>query len=333
MEQEEEGKEKECDDDDEWYANLRKQTLVKERRKLNRATETNESLFVQYLVDGGYKQLQLFDIAKRNLFRVGSNVHAGSGPLIWGMTAAQKCDLTLSFERTADSPATVCYINYHGAYYHYSGHLDDCPSGLQNVLPFDPKPQDLVMDQFRNRASLALSMVYPDNVRFLYHVCYECQYFHGNNTFQLNGNQTFDSLKEAVESNPEHIYSRKYNHTLNVQKLIDNIQNEKATGFITIMGGQEKPSEDANDFFGFCVQKYTPLTEELSALTQEQIKHFKELANQEEVEKFLREKQIGVTLNSGTFHSEETISTGYLKWLMKERNFSGFKVTHFIKII
>ena len=33
------------------------------------------------------------------------------------------------------------------------------------------------------------------------------------------------------------------------------------------------------------------------------------------------------TLNSTTFHSEETVSTSYLSWLMKERNFDNFEIS------
>jgi uncharacterized protein (DUF3820 family) len=49
----------------------------------------------------------------------------------------------------------------------------------------------------------------------------------------------------------------------------------------------------------------------------------------EGVKKYL-EKQPARTLNSTSFHSEETVSTAYLRWLMKKRGFVDFEVTHFL---
>ena len=42
-------------------------------------------------------------------------------------------------------------------------------------------------------------------------------------------------------------------------------------------------------------------------------------------------KQPARTINSNTFHSEETVSTSYLSWLMNERNFDNFEITHFLR--
>lgn len=316
-----------------WKENISAQNLIKEKRRLNRATETNESLVIQYLVQGGYKNLNTFDLENRSIFRVASSLHAGSGPLVWGMTGSQKCDLTLSFTKESDyQPAVVYFINYHGAYYHYNGHLDTCPSGNQSLYPFEPKPTDIVMDSFRRHYAIKMSCVYPENVRFIYDTVYECDFFHGNKSFSMDKGVTlFTSIKQAVESNPDHVYSKKYSNTYNVGKLIDGIQKGSITGFITIKGGQEAPSNDANDFFGFCVQNYTPNISEISTLTKNQMMHFKALKNESELEHYLKKKQIGLTLNSGTFHSEETISTEYLRWLLNVRNFTQFQVTHFIE--
>lgn len=332
----------ECSDDEitesqdieNWYRNIKRQNLVKEKRRLNRATETNETLVIEYLTNGGYKNLNTFDLEDRKLYRVASSLHAGSGPLVWGMTGAQKCDLTLSFEKEDDSPAVLYYINYHGAYYHYKGHLDTCPSGNQTMYPYEPNPADIVMDAFRHKYALKMSCVYPENVRFIYDKVYECDFFHGNQrqVFTLDKGLTlFDTIKQAVQSVPDHIYSRKFTQTYNVGKLLEGIKNGTITGFITIKGGQESASNDANDFFGYCVQNYTPKSNEISPLTKNQLMHFKGYKTADEISQFLEKHQIGLTLNSGTFHSEETISTEYLKWLMEARNFTRFQVTHFLE--
>jgi len=41
-------------------------------------------------------------------------------------------------------------------------------------------------------------------------------------------------------------------------------------------------------------------------------------------------KQPARTLNAVSFLDAETISTTYLRWLMEERGFTGFRVSHFL---
>ena len=314
--------------EEEWYDYLKQQTLIKERRRLNRATESNESLFVQYMVSGGYKNLD-YDFNNRPIYRVSSNTHAGTGQLVWGLTSHQKCDLTLFFKKQNKIPALITFINYHGSYYHYNGHCDNCPSGLQTDSEFEPKAKDIFFDAFRKQLALVFSTVHSENVRFIYHICYECNYFHGNGSLMLN-NQTFSTIIEAVKTNPEHIYSKRYGQFYNVNRLLEKIRKKEVEGFITIKG-REGYTNDANDFFGYCVQRYKPTFEQLSSLTIDQLKYFKNLNSNEEIKNYLTNHQIGLTLNSGSFHSEETITTGDLCWLMENRQFSNFQITHFIE--
>lgn len=318
-----------CENVESWMTEIRNQTLYKEKRKTNRATETNESLVVQYIVFGGYYNLPFANNEHRSIFKVGSSCHAGTGQLTWGMTAAQKCDLTLSFRKENDNPALVHFINYHGSYYHYTGHLNTCPLATASTT-YEERSDDIIMDMFRNRYALHMSMVHPENVRFKYNILYECELFHGSQSFKID-NCTYNSLKKAVTSQADHIYNYKYNLIYNVEKLLREIMSGGKTGFITIVGGEEQQKKDATDYFGFCVQSYTPKLHEISQLTKQQLKHFKHLHTDEEVKTFLEKKQIGLTLNSCTFHSEETISTDYLKWLISNRGFWNFTVTHFLE--
>lgn len=308
---------------DEWTKWLKSQSLIKENRRLNRATETNESLAIQYIVDGGYKTL--FDINNLKLYRVATSMHAGTGPLVWGLNYHQKCDAMLAFIGKK-SYSLIGYINYHGSYYHYTGHRDNCIL-RDNNTPFSLRPEDEIFDLFRTRYALRMSMVYPEHVRFVYKIVYECDFFHGPKDFVVN-NVHYDTIKQAVVSNPDHIYSFRFSKLYNLHYLIQGITNGSITGFVTLRGGFEKPSEDSNDFFGYCVQQYTPTSNEISDYTSEQLKRFK---NIQDIPKYLAQKQIGLTLNSGTFHSEETISTIYLQWLIQVRNFYGFEITHFIE--
>lgn len=312
-----------------WMAEIKTLSLYKEKRKMNRSTETDESLVVQYIVYGGYYDLHISNNEQRSIYRVGSTCHSGTGQLTWGMTASQKCDLTLTFEKEKDNPALVHYINYHGSYFHYKGHFDTCPLATASTT-YEERSEDLVMDQFRHRYAIHMSMVHPENVRFKYNILYECEFFHGSLNLKLN-NCTYNSLKKAVTSQTDHIYSSRYNIIYNVEKLLRGIMDGSKTGFITIIGGEEKKKDDATDYFGFCVQSYTPKVHEISELTKDQLKHFKNLHTEDELKTFLEKKQIGLTLNSCTFHSEETISTDYLKWLISNRGFWNFTVTHFLE--
>jgi len=78
------------------------------------------------------------------------------------------------------------------------------------------------MDQFRNRYAIHMSMVHPENVRFKYNILYECKFFHGSLNFKHN-NCTCNSLKKAVTSQTDHIYSSRYNIIYNVEKLLRGI--------------------------------------------------------------------------------------------------------------
>jgi hypothetical protein len=76
------------------------------------------------------------------------------------------------------------------------------------------------------------------------------------------------------------------------------------------------------------VQNYAPTPEQVSPFTKQQMSEFNGISL-EEVDELIA-KQPPRTLNSTTFHQEETISTNYLKWLIKERNFVDFDITHFL---
>ena len=124
----------------------------------------------------------------------------------------------------------------------------------------------------------------------------------------------------------------------------------RATGFVTIRGGRESTEVAAQDpaghRFGFCVQRYAPLSRQVGSFTKAQIGGYfgwtnddddddEQQGSQEEVAnrrvKEFIEKQDSRTLCADTFFQEETISTTYLAWLMKDRGFSGFAITHFLE--
>jgi len=312
-----------------WLHSIRNDILYKERRILNRATETNESLIVQYLAFGGYKQL--FDINHHDnhtLFRINSSLHAGSGPLVWGLSVSQRADATFTIITNTNS--SVYYVNYHGSYYHYSGHRSDCLL-YNDDCQFMPNPQDYILDTFRNEYAYIMSNVYPHNVTFHYNTIYECDYFHSGPNASFIRNISIDNplqtVKDIVISHPDNVYSKRISKTYNVVRLINDIRDGNISGFVTLYGGDELASNDANDLFGYCVQNYKPVIADISPYTKQQISHFKHMSPNV----YLDKHQIGLTLNSGTFHTEETISTIYLQWLLNTRKLYNFTITHFIE--
>jgi hypothetical protein len=315
-----------------WLHSIRHDVLYKERRFLNRATETDESLIIQYLAFGGYKQLFNINDNQHSLFRINSSLHAGSGPLIWGLSVSQRADVAFTIIES-NKKASIYYVNYHGSYYHYTGHRNDCLLYTDDN-PFIPKSCDHILDTFRNEYAYIMSNVYPHNVTFHYNTIYECDYFHSGpelsfvrNTSSAENATRHQTIKDIVIAHPDNVYSKRISKTYNVVKLINDIHDGTITGFVTLYGGDEVASNDANDFFGYCVQNYKPSVDDISPYTKQQIIHFKNMPPKE----YLDKHQIGLTLNSGTFHTEETISTVYLQWLLKTRRFYNFTITHFIE--
>lgn len=284
-------------------------------------------MVIQYLAFGGYKQL--FNINQQHtLYRINSSLHAGSGPLMWGLSPSQKSDMTFTIIEK-NKKVSVYYVNYHGSYYHYTGHRNDCLLYTDDN-PFIPKTRDIILDTFRNEYAYTMSNVYPHNVTFHYNTIYECDYFHSGPHLSFSKNISINKLqtiKDIVVSHPDNVYSKRIAKSYNVVKLINDIRDGNISGFVTLYGGDEVASNNANDFFGFCVQNYKPTINDISPYTKQQISHFKHIPPHE----YLNKHQIGLTLNSGTFHTEETISTVYLQWLLKTRHLYNFTITHFIE--
>jgi hypothetical protein len=150
-------------------------------------------------------------------------------------------------------------------------------------------------------------------------------------------NGTLTALLQSEFFKAKNIYFRKQEDYITHACFLRGLKSGVFKGFVTLTGGCEHVSGDANDYFGFCIQKYAPNPGlgEISGFTRCQIATYNGWnlntpAGAKLVDNYLM-SQPARTLNSGVFHSEETISTTYLNWLMKERNFSGFNVTHFIR--
>jgi hypothetical protein len=340
--------------------------LVREKSCFN-FTEGEEGAVVQYLVAGGHSQYTLASCPKTSPSLVCSSFHAGPGQPVFGCGPTQRCDLLMIFypvdhhnhnvdvdddtrdntgsSSSNDRPVYLEYHNYHGSYRHYEGHVDSCP--FEDV-PYRPTDVSSLFDKFRTQLAEAFSRVNPRRVLFHYSVSTTCDYEHGakqvpslnlNNADNVDGRQThYASIRELI--------SDKFgSSTLPVG--CTNLACSKPfwTGFVTLVGGKENTElvrahlsngePNAGENFGFCVQNFAPPLHLLSPHTRQQIIDYFGWADSDEdggiakLGKFLSDLAPR-TLNSSTFHAEETICTAYLKWLVEARGFHGFTISHFM---
>ena len=318
-----------------------KGSLRRESRALN-TTEREESIVVQYLVLGGHSRFTSLPVDQRPA-RILSGIHAGPGQAVFGSSNMQRADLTMSFRRRpeedpATTPSTRLHFhNYHGCHWHYTGHLPGCKSTKDMYRSFDLNEETTRMDSFRRAYAEAMTAVRPDQVTFSYHVSYSCDWFHDTPLPSLNtddNSKTYCNIAELLAAERADEYYEpppRQQHYLKKEVLIRDIEAGKIEGFVTLRGGRENVVDDddgAQKHFGFCVQNFAPNKSQISNYTKSQIAEFYGL-EEEGVDAFL-DKQPPRTLNSTTFHTEETISTAYLCWLIKHRGFVDYEITHFL---
>ena len=309
--------------------------LIRESKSKN-VTETQESQVIQYIAHGGFQKYSNRLMSSPS--RIISAIHAGPGQLTFGHSQQQRADVTLVFKAIDDKPAIIFVHNYHGQgpYGHYEGHLLECR--LNNGTDCTRKIESDKMDAFRLRLAIAWSAVNPLHLLFEYSTSYACEFFCGNklDSLRMPGKQ-YLSLHELLhidfpQPNDEIFIAQSVSATrkiLNIKQLENDIFTGKETGFVTLKGGREQESSNACDQCGFCVQKINPTSHMMSEFTINQIKQHFNYTTMAEVDSFLA-KLPARTLNTCTFIEEETMSTTYLQWLMKERGFSHFSITHFI---
>jgi hypothetical protein len=204
-------------------------------------------------------------------------------------------------------------------------------------LLFDLNEETEIMDSFRQAYAEAMTAVRPSQVTFSYHVSYTCDWFHDTPLPSLNkgiDGPTYRNVTELLAAERAQEFYQpppRQQQFLKKSVLVRDIVAGKIQGFVTLRGGREskkKNSTPAQKHFGCCVQNYAPSSREISDYTKSQIAEYYGL-DEEGVEAFLA-KQPSRTLNSTTFHAEETISTAYLCWLIKHRGFVDFEITHFL---
>ena len=327
--------------------------------------EREEGVAVQYLVLGGFRHFCCGPThqddddddddapACQQPFLVASAAHAGAGQQPFGWSSRQRADLMMAFVES--SRVTLHFHNHHEAGVHYSGgsHQVGCPrrTDLDETCHL-PKVLSERMDSFRRGLADCFTRASDGRARFFYSVTTTCDLSHGTDR-QPRVPSTLPQVAAALkkkkstrgwhptaleacllERSDEFLYWDRTRQR-EVVTLDDRFHADllagRLTGFVTLKGGRETvaAADNAAGKFGFCVQRYAPTADQLSDATLEQVKRVEGLTARADVEAFANEQQPR-TLTSGTFHTWETISTSYLRWLMKTRGFTGFRVRHLL---
>ena len=337
--------------------------LRQEKAGLN-VTQREESLVVQYLTLGGFRHW-LSDghqaiLENQEPSMACSGVHSGPGQLSFGYSNKQRADLTLMFPSAHSNSPTIIFVhNYHEFKVHYRGHQIACPLSQAKTTAEDEEcfagmDEGLLcldkvtykLDSFKRGLAVQWSAIRPEKLIYLYTTSTACDFFHGSPIPSETGHTDLeqllvtDYLSTAVlrEKYQCRVFVRppKYGKSnfLDLNQLKADIRDNKIQGFVTVVGGQEMrglSGTEASDHFGFCVQSHLCSEDQISEFTKKQIADTKGWSlDSAELKKYLL-TQPSRTLNSTTFHSEETLSTSYLSWLMRERDFDNFEITHFIR--
>jgi hypothetical protein len=290
-----------------------------------------EGVVVQYMAVEGWQKY----LSDCKILRCFSGVHTGPGQIPFGLNHRDKMDATIVAE-TESGLRVVLFYNYHGAYFHYMGHREGCrvryeqDRSLITHTKFIGKPRDAAVDKFRTAYAECMSKVYPNKCAMTYVVEYECDYMHGNYISRPEKFETkYSDLKELLKTEYAHeTIATLSKRSIKQKDLVDGILNGTYTGFVHLSGGTEHLSGAASKF-GFCVQQYAPKARELGDYTIKEIKDYFGMKTDALALQFVQ-KSSPRTLNSTGFHSKETISTSYLRWLMTECKFRGFKIYHYI---
>ena len=305
--------------------------LHRQSRCIN-VTEREEGIVAQYLArpEGHASFLRAIEAevpgGGYRLERIFSGLHAGQGRLWFGSSRHQRSDYALFF--TGRGPAYVYYVNYHGMYYHYTGHEPEC----ELREPEDSRPHEVDtatarLDSFRQALAGHLSSLAPASVQFRYTALTACQLFHfADRSYDLEDHLQRIAPRDACLPRAESLWRKAWLHDALVEDILDG----SATGFVTLSQGFEDYSAGCllEKNFGFCVQKRRPAPGELSDFTLSQI------AGREgqDAEAYMRRMPERTFAARSFFGGEgETMSTTYFSWLVRERGLHSYKITHFLR--
>ena len=328
--------------------NIAVDNILTREKRIRNLLDREEGDAVQYLALGGYKYYIFLNDENNDEepARIISGLHAGPGQLTFGWSHQQRADLALFFLGQSDKPNRLYFHNHHGSFWHYKGHAPDCSLVLTSKTSdnFIGNIFSQRADEFRVGLAACLSAVAPEKVVFRYSITTSCHLFHGTdaqpcvpglkNAPGSSEPMLFSTATAALvaTSSESYLSSKMFaRDSLTESEIRQGVYDGSLTGFVTLTGGREskqtKLEDPAGSRFGFCVQNYAPSPAQISDYTKAQIKEMNHLRCDSDVDKFIL-AQPPRTLTSATFHSEETVSTSYLRWLMHARGFDKFKITH-----
>ena len=306
--------------------------LYREPRRIN-ITEREEGIVAQFLQTRQGHSAFLEEIAEEfccesddwSLVRIFSGLHAGQGRQCFGSSSHQLCDFTLFFKGPPEKPVVLYYINYHGMYYHYKGHVPGCPKENDGI-PFSKDPSTEKLDNFRRELADTMSKLDPSKFLVKYATLSTCDLFHQD--VDLEEYLQREIPKDCCLPRKLTLWKKKWR----VEDLVGSILSGETTGFVTLsMGFEDDTKGDLLEKnFGFCVQKRRPAKGELSDYTLAQISKRENLQGPEEVDLYLNRMPERTFSAKSFFGTEETISTTYFCWLVKERGLHHYSISHFL---
>jgi hypothetical protein len=216
-------------------------------------------------------------------------------------------------------------------------------------------------DDLKRDYAEALTAVDPRNLLVTYNVVYECDLMHGKTApdprrwnkrldHEAKHHKQFPSIRALLEARHPldsvlGFRTKEYSQEGLMAKIMAGGYNSEGQnsfgGFCTITGGKESRTGDGviPGSWGFCHQRTTLDLDQLGEFTRMQAEMMVEEAaakggqSEKEMAKKMLAKQLATeqTVLRRSFHEKgETISLDYLRFLVKERGLTGFKITHFI---
>ncbi len=258
------------------------------------------------------------------------NVFAGHGQPLWGSNYRQRVDLAI-----VSDPGVIRLYNFHGSYYHYRGHQDECPRARTTGVGFALNQDTVQGDNFKRLYAETMTEVGGGRVQFIYESETECDVFHQKSVKSAKDGQTYRSVLAALRRvhRDDCVLPPTFG-SISQAALLARIMKEDPNldGFVTIEGGTCNHFGDKlGSQFSFCIQRAKPRLCELGEFTLEQLR---EASGGDEVayrKKLDSMANTPLTLCKHYYEDHgETIGIPLLRWLVRERGLRGFRVRHLL---
>ena len=281
--------------------------------------DSQESLFVQTKVS------ELLDAGGGVNFAY-SSFHSGPGQQTFGPERRMRADLAVS--SGAPGSTVLTFYNYHGNLYHNGGLCTpDCPGGSGSWADDERSRATRQADRLKRRYAAALSEAGGSlGLTVEYESVGECWLTHSG-----------IDRRAALAARPGSVLGvgrRRFSIGRLLGEVLGSERNSSGSnsfgGFLTVTGGKESPSGlPPEDVFGFCHQRCKVGRGELGDFTLAEVDRTFGASGADAA--LRRMENTYQTFSRKSFHSEgETVSLDYLRFLVEERGFRGFRVKHFL---